>query len=149
MAGLPHIGVWQSYRRCAGRPETLLWPTLPIRIFEIIAKAWKDRRDRSRGSFLSRIAKRVRAIPTVVGRKKETDHHAAALQRHFSEKWRYLRLTIEATDLTAARPESVPYLVLGDFVKRVANATSTTERVLAATESLDLTFAARPKRKSH
>lgn len=148
MAGLPYIGAWQSYRRCAGRPETLLWPTFPIRIFEIVAKAWKDRRDRSSESFLNRIAKRVRAIPTAVERKKEIDHHAAALQRHFSVNWRYMKQAVEATDLTGAHPESVPYLVLGDFVKRVANATSTTERVLAATERLDLALSMRPKGKS-
>jgi hypothetical protein len=118
---------------------TVRWPTFQFWIFEIIKKAWNDRRDRSSAPFLKRLQKRVRVIRTVIGRKKEPDHYARAVQQHFSTNWRYLRQAVEATDLKGARPDEVPYLVLADFARRIANATSPIERVLAASEHLDLT----------
>jgi hypothetical protein len=138
LAGLPEVGAPQSYRRSAGRLE-MRWPTFQFWIFEIIKKAWKDRRDKSSTPFLNRLQKRVRAIRTVVGRNKKPDHYARGLQQHLSTNWRYLKQAVEATDLKRAHADEVPYLVLGDFARRIASATSSTERVLADAERLDLT----------
>ena len=144
MAGLPDIGAWQSYRRCDEYPESPQWPTIQFRIFAIIAKAWQQRSDRSKRALLARVQKRVRAIRTM-DRKRRPDHHSIGLQRYFFENWSYLVQAVEKTDVGRANPVSVPYLVFGSFMKRVAQATSPTERVLASLEQLSADAPARQK----
>jgi hypothetical protein len=146
IAGLPCLSASYSYRRCGGH-MTARWPTFQFWIFEIIKKAWRDRRDRSSAPFLNRLQRRVRAIQTVVGRNKKPDHYARGVQHHVAMNWRYLKQAVEATDLKGAHAGEVPYLVLANFAGRIANATSPTERVLAAAEQLDLTPPPPPKRK--
>lgn len=128
-----------------------LYVTTPLnedrfRMFKIIEKAWRDRTNRSAEAFLLRLGKSVRAIRTTVHHGK-LDHRAIALQRYFLENWLHMKQVIATTNIGTAIPASVPYFVLGDFLKRITKATSTTERVLASVEQLSITRPARQKRK--
>ena len=145
MAGLPYLSANQSYRRCSGHPESALWPPFQFRVFEIIGKAWKQRTDRSKLAFLRRIEKRVRTIRTT-NEDGNPDRHAIGVQSHFVENWWYLKQAIKAINILQVVRGSVPYVIAGDFRKRVVQATPT-DRVTASLERLQPVVAARQKHR--
>ena len=139
MAGLPYIGVWQSYRRFDKlRKRPTVWPTIQWRIFSVIVAASRRRRGRSTARFLDSVRERVQAI-RIKKRKGKPDYHAIAVRSYFCDNWRYVVQAAEQASNEATYPANFPYVVLAILVKRVAEAaTSPTERVLASVERLSL-----------
>lgn len=134
VAGLPDMGCSQSFRRCGNLPIVKV-SSSRYRSFKIIAKAWGDRSERSAGSLLRTLAKRICRIHTTDS-AGAPDYHAIAFRESFRDNWRFLKQAVEAANVADGAPGAVPYSVLREYLKRSTNPTAA-ERVMAAEERLD------------
>jgi hypothetical protein len=125
MAGLPELGCWQSFNRCA-RQRSPVWPTWTFGVFEIIAKCWDRSESESSEALLASLEKKVRTLPK-----------NSYLRNLLSDNWRNLRQAVEQTRMTDGVPTSVPYRLFASFMRNLGNRGSDVECLRADQEKLD------------
>ena len=126
MAGLPEIGCWHSFNRCAKEPS-MMWPNRHFQTFEFIAKNCNYAGDNSKSLWLGALPDRIKAI---------SDNEE--LRRYLSDNWRYLHQAIADAQISDAIPAAMPYRIYDEFQEKLAGSKSMTEIVLAETEKIVL-----------
>lgn len=138
IAGLPEVGCWQSFQRCEKHPS-VLWPMerdgrkeeqppLYYRIFQVIEECCnRGKNSGDERSLLELLRERICALPDI-------DYFGSYLW----ENWRYLRLSIQQTDLTAVLLAAAPFRLFGAFMSEIAKPRSAEEIVLARAEQREL-----------
>ena len=131
MAGLPRIGCWQSFQRCEKQPS-LAWPMDPeepalhYQIFKLIEVSCELDKSECVKKLVDTLRDRIRALP------------AKHLRSYLTERWRYLRRSIEQTNTEDVISSALPYRILADFMKELAKPRSAEECVLAQIEQREI-----------
>jgi hypothetical protein len=128
MAGLPNLGWWQSFRRCATltRPQ---WPSRDFHVFRLIKRCLK-KGNNSPEAFLDDLRHRILAL-------KRSDPALTSVRAFLCDRWRYLRLAALESDLDkGTQAARLPYVIYGHFRQMLAKETAV-DRILAKREKLD------------
>lgn len=126
MAGLPHIGCWQSLDLCAKKSPSMA-PHTNYQVFCIIKKSLK------RASSTRPLEKCIRQTLTRLPKLK-----FEYLRSYLSKNWRALRLAIAQARKAKPERRAIPYVITRLFESNVKDMLGATGRMLARREQLTL-----------
>ena len=143
-----YTGCWQSFTRCS-KLECAIWPTYQFQRFDIIKSIWNRRHKYPQLSPVELFRQEILKLP------KTNDSQAAQfpsritmaekrrivngfVRGNFMDEFRHMRLAIEDSLRECNHGERVPFLILARFTKGLGQPSNAVERVLAASERLDI-----------
>jgi len=127
MAGLPHIGWRQSFKRCA-EVDCPMALSLNYQVFQAIAYVLRRKQPRSAEG----------ALRLFQGEVPRLSKKYELARKYITENWQHLREAIEGCWKIKSHPKVLPFRLTSAFVKSVYRPRTALERVLAARERFQI-----------